>query len=570
MNEKDFKTFVTAAGRDGTWDWDVSSDTMIFDDSWKQLFGYDTEKIGDDPAEWFDRIHPKDIEKVKSDIDSHLNGDTPYFASDHRIRDKNGNYRWVFSRGLAVNQDDGSQRFAGMMTDFSESKIANEQLKKEAFYDSLTGIPNRTVFKDRLGRNLERIKRRNDYMFSVMYLDLDRFKAVNDGMGHDVGDDLLIEVGERIGDCLRQTDSVARLGGDEFGVLLEDINNVSDAIKVASRIEKVLTEPFVIRGEEIFTGVSIGIALSTKGYDTVDSMLRDADLAMYRAKSEEGSGHEIFDKDMHVQAVQRVDMENKLRHAVENDEFNVHYQPIFDLQAQELRGFEALVRWQHPDAGQVSPGEFIPLAEETGLIVDIDHLVMSEACRQLREWQREWPAAESATISINLSRKQFAESEVVDFIKKTLEQTGLPPEYVRVEVTESQIMQDTETALKILKQLQDLNILLHMDDFGKGYSSLSYLVRFHVDTLKIDGSFVSNMHKKGENFEIVRMVISLAHNLGMEVIAEGIETRRQLEELQKLQCEFGQGYYLSYPLSSEEIEEFLEKESGLEAFPARG
>ena len=550
---------VVRISRDGIWDWDLQSNEVIFSARWKSILGYEEDEIGSDPEEWFKRVHPDEVAQVRGEVKAHLDGLTPRFQSQHRVRDKTGHYRWVLTSGMAQRDETAKAvRFAGTLADISESKLAEEQLRQGAFYDALTGLPNRAVFTDRLGRSIERAKRRGDYLFAVLFLDLDGFKVVNDSLGHGVGDQMLVGVAQRLKMCLRASDTVARLGGDEFALLLEDIRDVSDALRVAERIQRDLTDPFDLGGQEVFTSGSVGICLSSKGYTKPDDVLRDADIAMYRAKGQGKARHEIFDKDMHGRAVKRLKLESDLRRAVDRGEFVVYYQPIISLKTSRLFALEGLVRWQHPEQGLVSPAEFIPVAEETGLIVRLDRWVLREACRQLRAWQDAMPQMRPLVMSVNLSPKQLTEGDLVEYIQQTLEEVGLDPARLRPEITESAIMENLDVASATLDRLKELKILLHLDDFGTGYSSLSYLVRFRVDTLKIDGSFVSNMDVRGENFEIVRMIVALAHNLGMEVIAEGVETPEQLAQLKTLKCEFAQGYLFSKPVDPDAARALIE------------
>ena len=553
------RKLVIDISHDGIWDWDIALNQALFSPRWKAILGYDEHEIGTDPEEWFKRVHADEAVRVRAEVKAHLDGLTPRFQSQHRVQDKTGNYRWVLTSGMAQRDESAKAvRFAGTLTDISETKLAEEQLRQGAFYDSLTGLPNRAVFADRLGRSIERAKRRGDYLFAVLFLDLDGFKVINDSLGHGAGDEMLVGVARRLKMCLRASDTVARLGGDEFALLLEDIRDVSDALRVADRIQQHLSEPFELAGNEVFTSGSVGICLSSKGYTKPDDVLRDADIAMYRAKSQGKARHEIFDKDMHGRAVKRLKLESDLRRAVERNEFIVYYQPIISLKTSKLFALEGLVRWQHPERGLVSPAEFIPVAEETGLIIRLDRWVLKEACRQLRSWQDTIPQMRPLVMSVNLSPKQLTEGDLVEYIQETLEAFKLDPWHLRPEITESAIMENLDIASSTLDRLKELKILLHLDDFGTGYSSLSYLIRFRVETLKIDGSFVSNMDVRGENFEIVRMIVALAHNLGMEVIAEGVETPEQLAQLKTLKCEFAQGYLFAKPMDSDAAGDLIE------------
>lgn len=435
--------------------------------------------------------------------------------------------------------------------EISDRQRIEDQLVHSAFHDKLTGLPNRALFMDRLEHAIERTKRREDYLFAVLFLDLDRFKVVNDSLGHMVGDQLLLAIASRIKACLRSSDTVARLGGDEFTILLEDINDVSDAKRLANRIQEELMLPFNLSGHEVFTTASIGIALSATGYDLPEQLLRDADTALYRAKARGKACYEVFDKAMHACAIALLQLENDLWRAIERQEFRIHYQPIISLKSGKINGFEALVRWQHPDRGLIYPIEFIPMAEETGLIIPIGWWVLREACRQIHLWQEQFPASPPLTISVNISSKQFSQHDLSAQIEQMLQEINLDPRTLKLELTESAIMANAESANVMLSQLRHLGVQLYMDDFGTGYSSLSYLHRFPIDTLKIDRSFVSRRSVDDENSEIVRTIITLAHNLRIHVSAEGVETTEQLDLLRALKCEYAQGYFFSKPLDGE-------------------
>ncbi|HEV7858980.1 MAG TPA: EAL domain-containing protein [Pyrinomonadaceae bacterium] len=441
-----------------------------------------------------------------------------------------------------------------------ELEESREHFRHAAFHDALTGLPNRTLFADFVKLAIERAKRQDVYSFAVLFLDLDRFKYINDSLGHTYGDQLLIEIARRLEKCLRSVDTVARFGGDEFAILLDGIKDSSDAIKVAQKIEEELLLPFNLGRHEAFTSASVGIALSTTGYEHPDDILRDADTAMYRAKDAGKARYELFDTEMHSRAVLRLNLENDMRRAIERQEFRAYYQPIMHLETGKVAGFEALARWEHPERGLVSPTEFIPVAEETGLIVPIGLWMLEEACRQMHEWHCQSPANRLLTISVNLSGKQLMQPDLIEQIEQILCGTGIEPRCLKLEITESVVMENAEVVTVMLNQLRALNIRLSIDDFGTGYSSLSYLHRFPVDTLKIDRSFISRMGPDNENNEIVRTIAKLAQNLGMEIVAEGIETEEQLRQLSLLACEYGQGYLFSHPLSAEATSGFIQRD----------
>ena len=439
--------------------------------------------------------------------------------------------------------------------DISRRKQMEERLLHDAFHDALTGLPNRALFMDHLRLAVERARRpKKKYLFAVLFLDLDRFKIINDSLGHTMGDQLLVATAGRIQKCLRHLDTVARFGGDEFAVLLDGVEDVNDTIRVAQRLQRELTTPINVGGHEVFTSVSIGIALSNTGYERPEDVVRDADTAMYRAKAAGKSRYEIFDTGMHSRAVALLRLETDLRRAVEREEFVVHYQPIVSLSDDSIQGFEALVRWRHPERGLVTPSEFIPVAEETGLIIPLGRWVLREACRQMHRLQAASPAR-PLSLSVNLSGKQFMQPDLVGQVKQVLSETGFDPRRLHLEITESSVIENTETVTEMLMQLRALGIRLSMDDFGTGYSSLSYLHRFPIHTLKIDRSFVSG--GDGEN-EIVRTIIMLARNMGMDIVAEGVETKEQLAYLKELKCEYGQGFLFSRPLDLDTACKLLE------------
>src|ERR1700758_4388049 len=552
LKESEERYSLAARGsNDGLCDWNLSANIVHFSPRWKAMLGYEEGEMGDRPEEWFDRIHDADRERVKEEIAAHQKGLTPHFESENRVLHKDGGFRWMLSRGVAVHDASGNVlRMAGSQTDITEGKVS----------DPLTGLPNRLLFIDRVGRLLKHTKRRKDQLFAVLFMDLDGFKMINDSMGHLIGDQLLLGVANRLEKCLRSTDTVARLGesftvarlgGDEFTVILDYLKDPNDAKAAADRLMKALAPPFILGGKEVFTSVSIGIALSSSAYEEPEDMLRDADTAMYRAKSLGKARFEVFDADMRASVMARLQLETDLRHALERGEFCNFYQPIVDLASGEIVGFEALLRWHHPTRGLLGPEEFIPVAEETGLIRELGWWNLREACRQISEWRAAADAHSQLTISVNLSAKQFLQPNLVADIKKLLRELDLPPEALKLEITESTVMADPSAAVEMLQQIKSLGIRLAIDDFGTGYSSLSYLHRFPLDTLKIDRSFISGMGEDGEGMEIARTILPMANNLRLDVVAEGVETLQQVAMLKKLHCKYAQGYYFSRPLSAE-------------------
>lgn len=454
-----------------------------------------------------------------------------------------------------------------------ERKRAKDRLMHDALHDSLTLLPNRALLLDRLGNLLSRVKRQPNYGFAVLFLDLDRFKTVNDSLGHVAGDHLIIEVAQRLAHCLRDTDLVARiakderswggehviarLGGDEFIIIAEDIHEVSDSIRIAERIQRELSEPFLLGEQQIYTTASIGITLSSSGYDAVEDVLRDADIAMYRAKSLGRARWVVFDQAMHEQAVHTLQLEVDLRNALDNQEFFLCYQPIVSLPDGKIRGFEALIRWQHPTRGVISPMEFIPLAEEIGLIRPIGRWVLEVACKQAKRWQDAFPMNPPLTMSVNLSAIQLRQTNLLEAVTLIVSDSGIMPGSLKLELTESVVMSDAEQTCQLLFGFKKLGIQLSLDDFGTGYSSLSYLRRLPMDALKIDRSFVHEMDSSEEKREIAHVIIMLARTLGLQVIAEGAETLIEVEHLNRMGCDYAQGFYFFKPLESQMAEQAL-------------
>lgn len=446
-----------------------------------------------------------------------------------------------------------------LKVELSERKKAEKLLTHTALHDSLTNLPNRILFMDRLSQTLERAKRHKDFKYAVLFLDLDRFKVVNDSLGHKIGDRLLIESARRLSTCLRGEDTVARFGGDEFVILLEDILDTSDAIHIAERIQNEMSIPFDLDGYKAIIFVSTGIVIGNPSYYQPDDIVRDADIAMYRSKGKGLGRYEIFDSSMLDHVMTRLELETDLRKALNFQEFIVHYQPILEMKTKRIIGFEALVRWQHPTKGLIMPAEFIPVAEETGLIVPIGYWVLDEACRQIHTWQVQFPASPPLSINVNLSPRQCAQPDLVWNISKILKKNDLDGRHLKLELTESLIIDESGAAKTMLAGLRDLGIQVQIDDFGTGYSSLSYLHTLPIDTLKIDRSFISRLGTSANNTEIVQTMFSLAHNLGMKVIAEGVETNEQLSSLQTMQCDFVQGFLFAKPVNSLEAGALLNK-----------
>ncbi len=555
-SESRYKLAAQAAN-DGLFDWDMVRGRVYYSPRWKSLLGYDDKSIGDAPDEWVQRIHEEDRPDFLVELDAHVSGRTEQFEFEHRVCHRDGQYRWMLSRGVAVRDDGGKVvRLVGSQTDVTDRKEAEARLIHDAFHDALTRLPNRNMFLDRLRRALGRA-RRHKRLFAVLFLDLDRFKVANDGLGHSVGDQLLMEISDRLRTCLRPEDTLARFGGDEFTLLLEDLSGPQDAIRVAERIQEALLRPFRVAGHEIVTSASIGITHCTTEYDDPEAIMRDADTAMYRAKALGKARYAVFDQRMHSHAVERLQIEHDLRRSLDERGFELFYQPVVSLRSMQITGFEALLRWKHPERGYVSPAEFIPIVEENGLILPLGQFVLLEACRQAAIWQTRFRDAAGLTVSVNLSPKQFEQTNLVQSLASILQETGMVPGTLRLEITESHLMAYAESVSQLLNELKQLRCKLQIDDFGTGYSSLAYLHRFPFDALKIDRSFVDRLDKEEQANEIVRSIVRLAHGLRMPVIAEGVETAEQLRDIRALGCDYGQGYLFSRPVPAEAATELL-------------
>jgi diguanylate cyclase (GGDEF)-like protein/PAS domain S-box-containing protein len=524
------------------------------------MLGYIDTEIGDSPEEWFDRIHEADREKVRNGVAEHFNGQTPHFEVEARMLHKDGVFRWMLTRGLMVRDETGTpQRMAGSQTDITEGKVA----------DPMTGLPNRLLFLDRLSRLIACRRRHPNTLFAVLFVDLDGFKLVNDSLGHAVGDKLLVGVANRLEGSLRLTDTVtrldesftiARLGGDEFAIILNDLNDSSDAMSVAERLLQELNQPFHIDDKELFSSMSMGIALSTLGHQQPEDYLRDADTAMYRAKALGKGRYEVFDANMRDLITQRLEIENDLRRALERNELRNFYQPIISLECGTIVAFEALLRWQHPTRGLIEPVEFIPVAEETGMIRELGWWALVEACRQIAVWRTLDASFANLSISVNLSVKQFVDPNFGAKLEVLLRECNLPAGTLKLELTESSIMSDSAAALALLSQFKSLGVRLAIDDFGTGYSSLSYLHRFPLDTLKIDRSFTDAIRNGGkEESMIARTIMPLAQHLGLDVVAEGVETIEQATLLKELHCKYAQGFLFSKPVTAEDAQRMLAK-----------
>ena len=524
-------------------------------DSVKALLGYEPHDFLDGPGAWLEKVHPEDREELSAVLQCLL--EVGHLVHDVRVRHKDGSYRWLRNElRFAPGRDGGNGEIMGYWIDITESKSLEEQLLLDAFHDPVTNLANRALFLDRLGVSFARIQRRKSTSFALLCIDIDRFKNVNDSLGHRKGDQMLVSVARRLLKCVRFGDTVARLGGDEFAMLLEDINGPADVEATVRRIQREIGEPFGLEGDEVFATVSIGVVIARSGCDKPENLLRDADTAMYRAKAEGKARHVIFDVAMRDQAVNLLQLETDLRRAVDRNEFLIHYQPIVSLKAGEIVGFEALVRWQHPSRGLIAPSQFIPLAEDTGLIMPIGEWVLRESCRQMADWQRRFSQNPPLSISVNLSNRQLTPG-FTGTVEGILKETGLDPSTLKLEITESTVIENSERAAGLLNELRRLKVRILIDDFGTGYSTMNYLNKLSVDGLKIDRSFIKVINPSGEGLAIVRTILTLARNLGLDVIAEGVETSDQLELLRWLNGEYAQGFYFHKPLEPSRVEVIL-------------
>ena len=546
------------AANDGLWDWSLGANRVYFSPRWKAMLGYEEHEIENHTDAWFQRIHEEDRKAVKTTIAHHLEGRSKHFECEHRMLHKDGSYRWMMSRGIALCDATGKRtRVAGSQSDITERKVAEQQLLHDAFHDALTELPNRALFLDRLKLAIARAKRHDEHRFTVLFLDLDRFKIINDSLGHMIGDQLLIGVANRLKSVIRAGDTISRLGGDEFTILLEDLTDGTEVIRIAERIQECIGLPFKLSNHEAYTTVSIGIVAGTSDYDRPEDILRDADTAMYRAKAAGKARYEVFENTMYTRAVSLLQIETDLRQALERNELVLYYQPILTLNDEAIRGFEALIRWQHPTLGLVPPNDFIPLAEETGLILPIGRWVIQKACQQIRCWQNMFPQHPPLHISVNVSAKQLLEAGLVDYIQEVILEQQIPPHCLKLEITETSLIDKVERVKEVLETLRAQGMDISIDDFGTGYSSLSYLRNFPISTLKIDRSFIHSITADPDTAEFARTIVTLARNLNLSVVAEGIETAEQAAQLKTIACDYGQGYLFSKPQSADKITTLL-------------
>jgi len=532
---------------DGLFDWNMQTNIIYFSPRWKSMLGYDSREITDNPESYFQFIHPDDVEVLRQNIALFEMRPGEYLVNEHRVLHKNGNYRWVLFRALASDEEGQGKttRLSGSQSDIHAQKLAEQQLVHDAMHDRLTGLPNRHLLLERLQHFLDTPRRRKQETCALLFLDLDGFKTVNDTRGHPAGDDLLIALAKRLKNYLSANDTLARFGGDEFVILAEDIHDVGSVESIADNVQQALEKPFMVGTGESFVSASIGITLSTDNYAKATEMLRDADIAMYRAKADGKKRHVIFNDKMHGNVVKKAELVNDLRQALIRTEFEVHYQPVIDLQeSRKLVGFEALLRWHHPEHGLISPDEFIPLLEESGLIIEIGEWLIETACKNVKSWHR---ANYTPWVAVNVSAVQLRESGLYAAVKRGLAVSGLDSKFLTLEITETNVMQNELIARAILNEVKQLGVKLSMDDFGTGYSSLSYLKRFPWDYVKIDRSFVKDIGVNDDDVAIIEAITVMVHSLNFNVVAEGVETAHQLKVLKNYGIDCVQGYLLARP-----------------------
>jgi diguanylate cyclase (GGDEF)-like protein/PAS domain S-box-containing protein len=547
---------------------DMDGNRLYNSPAYQKVLGYSAEELRATTS--FDQIHPDDRHRV-IEAAEHARRTGVGRTLEYRIRHKDGSWRVLESSANPILDKSGmAEKMVIVNRDITARKHAEDQLVHQSLHDALTGLPNRSLFLDRVQRAFIRSLRHPEYKFAVLFIDVDDFKKFNDSFGYAAGDQVVVELAGRLAASLRQhqavarlalmahgDDTMARLGGDEFAVLLDDIKDPTDAIRVANRIQDAVAAPLTFNGQEVVSSASIGIALSSTARDRAEDLLRDADIAMCRAKAAGKARCEVFDGEMQAQAVDRLRLERDLRAGVARGEFLVYYQPIVQLENGRIAGFEALIRWQHPERGVLLPVDFIEVAEQTGLIVPMNRWLLREICQQARVWHSRYPSDPPLTVTTNLTSKELVQEDLVSNIRLTLQQTAMNPRHLQLEIRETVAMADAENGAQILARLKSLGVSLSIDDFGTGYSSLSRLQSLPLDTLKIDRSFISDMHNDPDKREIVRVIVVLGQQLGMKVVAEGTETAEQVRYLKDLGCDYAQGYYFSRPVDARAFEELL-------------
>ncbi len=552
---------------------DVKGRRLYNSPAYEKILGYSAEELGRTSA--LEQIHPEDRYRVLEASREARNSGVGK-KLEYRIRHKDGSWRVLESTASTIKDSSGEvEKLVIVNRDVTERKRAEELLEHNSFHDGLTGLPNRRLLLDRLQGCFVRAQRSSDYQYAILLVDVDDFKVFNDTMGATAGDQVIMEIGGRLAACLRHHDTVARpgnklpsndavlsrLGGDEFTVLLEGIKDPSDALRVAQRLQAAVSAPFSVGGREVLASASIGIALSVADHNRAEDLLQCADIAVRRAKSLGGARCEVYDEGMHTRAVNRLKLEAELRTAIDRSQFQLCYQPIMNLRTRQVAGFEALIRWHHPERGVLPPGKFIEVAESVGLIVPLGKWVMQEACQQLQSWQARYPSVRLLNMTVNISAKQFAHPRLLDELRVTIRETGIEPSRLQLEMTETEAMTDPKRTADLLAQLKQLGVCISIGDFGTGSSSFPWLRRLPLDELKIDRSLVANMPTDRSSCDIVKLMVVLGRELNLKVVAEGIETAVHLDHLQKIGCELGQGYFFSKPLEAEQAEQLLKQQA---------
>ena len=551
---------------DGIWDWNIIANIVYYSPRWKNMFGYDENELDTDLEAWFSLVHPDDLNQIRTELDTCLSSGKTDFSNEHRLKHKNGSYIWVLVRGMAIFDESGKPiRMVGSFSDITERKHFEEQLLYDSLHDVLTGLSNRALLSDRIERACQRAHRYPDFKFALLYIDLDNFKNINDSLGHSKGDLVLVEIARRLQEYIRSIDTIGRIGGDEFVILLEDVIDTTGVQDVVERVLNALEDSIEIEGRHVSISTSIGIRLNHADDESAEDILRDADIAMYQAKSHGKSCYKIFDISMRDNVLARLELENDLHYALKKQtgarEMLLYYQPIVSLENGKVMGFEALARWKHPKKGIISPNVFIPIAEETGLIVELGEWALREACHQAQTWNITYPSNLLRTMSVNVSARQFSQTDIFLQVKQILLESGLPPQCLKLEITENLLIEDPEAIIRVLEQLRSLGVQVQIDDFGKGYSSLSYLHQLPIDALKIDRSFISRLNESSEDtfdYEVVRTIIALARELKIKVVAEGVEKREQYSLLIDLGCDYIQGFLIAEPMEKTLLEVFLD------------
>ncbi|HBG60605.1 MAG: hypothetical protein A2Y03_00845 [Omnitrophica WOR_2 bacterium GWF2_38_59] len=553
-------TISSLGSEEGLWDWNFDTNEIYYSKNWKKIIGYEDDDITGTPDEWFAKIHLNDVDRVKKVFSVNKKNPNSTVSTTYQILHSDGEYRWVTTKGTFLDNKDGRiNRIVGSHKDITLQKVAEHQLLHDALHDNLTGLANRALFFDRLTFFIERAKRVKDYKYAVVFMDLDRFKVINDSLGHLFGDQLLIQIAEILKKNMRGNDTIARLGGDEFTILLDNVEDIGDAIRFSKRIQREITTSFNIKGHDVFVTASIGIAISTPEIKRPEEILRNADISMYQAKAKGRSRHEVYRPEMHTTALNLFYLEKDLRNAIDNKEFELYFQPIISSESGKIVRLESLIRWNHPERGLVNPLSFIPLAEETGMIIDIGEWVLKQSCVESKKWQDLFNI--DIGVSVNFSARQFQFQNIAKLIQKVSKDTNINLHNLEIEITETTAMKNIDYSVKVLNELKLLGLKISIDDFGIGYSSLSCINILPIDSIKIDRTFTRNIGGDTKNVIIVENLISMAHNLNLKVVAEGVETPEQLQFLMEKKCDELQGYLFSKPLSREKMYEFIEKQN---------